>query len=54
MIRKLLCWLGWHEWIPQPNKGCLKECEWFLKHQQRCDDCHFAVTICRYCGKLRK
>lgn len=54
MIRKLLCLLSWHEWIPQPNDGCSNKCDWFLSHYWRCDGCHFCRTVCKHCGKMKK
>ena len=57
MIRKLLCWLGFHEWnvdytdcCTYPNKGCAgkhcNKCEYFKKK--------YKVIYCKHCGKVKR
>lgn len=29
MWQKIKCWLGRHDYIPQPNDGCSNKCRWF-------------------------
>lgn len=62
MIRKLLCWLGWHEYRPIKNidefydKFC-RTCEF---HNGDCNACwcyeNFGKDkeICKHCGAIKK
>ena len=49
MIRKLMCWLGWHEWF-HPCWICLN------KGTKWCKKCglEFQVIHCKHCGKVKK
>lgn len=49
MIRKLLCWLGWHEYkwgckVPIQYMRCIPDCV-FCKHNK---------LICKHCGKVKR
>ena len=57
MIRKLLCWLGWHEWT------CIcrmfrenKYCNWYRSDKNTCSNCHHrgSEQVCKHCGKVNK
>ena len=54
MIRKLLCWLGWHEWYDErmcetcKYRGSLYGCFVFSK------DCTNKRKRCKHCGKVKK
>lgn len=56
MIRKLLCWLGWHKW----RKRCdlfkyWKDCNWFRNDRNGCNSfCHHLTRECKHCGKVKK
>lgn len=55
MIRKLLCWLGRHEYkkactIWKTKGACYKL--WRLKNS--CDECECYKPICKHCGKVKK
>lgn len=41
MIRKLLCWLGWHEW----EKRCY-DVKYFMFFEYE--------KVCKHCGKLKR
>lgn len=51
MIRRLLCWLGFHEWFD----GCD-----LCRERGQCDDCyncefgHGKNICCKCCGKVKK
>ena len=51
MIRKLLCWLGWHEWKSLCAicwNGSTDYCE------QDCNKCPNEIICCKHCGKVKK
>lgn len=49
MIRKLLCWLGWHEWV----LACAKYCNIVWKCNPNCQTCQARKEVCIHCGKVR-
>ena len=55
MIRKLLCWLGWHEWeqrCTQPKSFCHRAIFdfWYAD----CDGCKYKQIYCKCCRKIKK
>lgn len=54
MIRKLLCWLGWHEWEERIGYCSCQGCAWYedsgLRVCKGCDYCKF----CKHCGKVKR
>lgn len=51
MLRKLLCWLGWHEW----DWICTIEyCKVGLIYEVDCFKCPFYKKICKHCGKVKQ
>lgn len=56
MIRKLLCWLGFHEWKRQEYTCTLSEmCTWREESGKIvCCNCEYNKFICKHCGKVKK
>lgn len=56
MIRKLLCWLGFHKMENIPYTCSAKEiCEWFEDSGPIvCSNCPLNEKKCKYCGKRKK
>lgn len=55
MIRRLLCWLGFHKWESIPHNCSAKDiCEWF-KYSGTivCSSCPLNDKKCKYCGKIK-
>lgn len=57
MIRKLMCWLGWHSYVydcvlPRMDYNSAKNisirCEW------RCWYCKAHKKVCKHCRKIKK
>lgn len=48
MIRKLLCWLGFHEWVCRNACG---DCEVNKIHGHKC---LIKSLYCKHCGKVKK
>lgn len=54
MIRRLLCWLGFHKWytLVKCNRPVMHKC-----YRAYCDNCPYIKnlkTICEHCGKVKK
>lgn len=57
MIRKLLCWLGWHEWKIKYNSYCESPSIYYSCHGCKCSDCSFYKVYtkeCKHCGKVKR
>ena len=52
MIRKLLCWLGWHEWIWK-KKSWIVRLE-YLGMETKIDPIGAWVITCKHCGRRKK
>ena len=53
MIKRILCWLGWHKWY-KPCWFCIfKEVSFAY---EMCRNCGFedGKTYCKYCGKVKR
>ena len=48
MIRKLLCWLGWHEWICRNH---CNDCEVIRIHGHKC---LLKRLYCKHCRKSKR
>ena len=51
MIRKLLCWLGFHEWV-----DCCTYCEEIIEDAD-CECCEFFLFpkgVCIHCGRIKR
>ena len=44
MIRKLLCWLGWHEWERYEYTHYILFCEDYKETREKC----------KHCGKAKR
>ena len=56
MIRKLMCWLGLHEWIPEKHIF-LDNGKYYCSHyakNKNCGECDFCKQVCKHCGKIKK
>ena len=62
MIRKLLCWLGWHEYRPIKDidefyENVCRTCE-FRGGDCRVSWCYHSMSkdkkVCKHCGKVKK
>ena len=55
MIRKLMCWLGKHEYIKActiwKTKGA---CYKWMRLDIPCNECKYQKPICKHCGKVKK
>lgn len=51
MIRRLLCWLGFHEWEKQAFV-CMGNDECF--DSALCPSCKYSHPFCKHCGKIKK
>lgn len=50
MIRKLMCWLGWHEYRPvEDNELC-----GYYNYYYNCGNCDLCKRVCKHCGKIKK
>lgn len=51
MIRRLLCWLGFHEW-----EHCCDYCQRENKDLDCVDNCNFPLHnfICKHCRKVKR
>jgi len=51
MIRRLLCWIGWHEYI-----NCCEYCKENIEKADcaKCKYFMFPVNICKHCGKIKR
>lgn len=47
MIRKLLCWLGWHDWI-------IKKFTYYQKNIFKPHKQNEYKIVCKHCGKVKK
>ena len=57
MIRKLLCWLGWHEWKIKYNSYCESPSIYYSCHGCKCSDCSFYKVYtkeCKHCGAIKR
>lgn len=54
MIRKILCWLGWHEWVKIPKDyNVLVDWEcWTILDFDNYDE--NSLYKCKHCGKLKR
>jgi hypothetical protein len=48
IIRKLLCWLGWHEWY-YPCINCQGVCG-----KCKFDELELTDKVCWHCGKVKR
>lgn len=53
MIRRLLCWIGWHEWVVKDCCFCqnLEKCAWGTIIGKRCP---YEPLKCKHCGKVKR
>lgn len=57
MIRKLMCWLGWHEWCEISFEMCLfpKGYKCKARDSSFCKGCkYYCKYVCKHCGKVKK
>nr|DAQ84110.1 MAG TPA: hypothetical protein [Caudoviricetes sp.] len=51
MIRRLLCWLGWHKWYTMLHCGRPKDTVCFRMYCDKCPFLKCGKTICLNCEK---
>ena len=54
MIRKLMCWLGWHEYKKACTIWKTKGACYMWRIKSACSKCEYYKPICKHCGKIKK